>query len=225
MRTGHKRWGAAAVALLVTGALVAYRGHRKSEHRAHVFDADEAADPATPGDRRWRGFAAATPGSSQVGPPTPDAPSAPATPGSWLAPVISPKQLEEVMDTWRHAIIDKNADVVVTLDQAFNVAPLRFGPPLVELAGHDADPRVRAFSTRVLGKYKNSALVDVFQVLLDDKSSFVRQNAAWALGELGQTPAGRTAAEEALADLRHVEADDPAPDVRKAATEALKGLQ
>ena len=68
---------------------------------------------------------------------------------------------------------------------------------------------MRAFSTRVLGKMKNVALVEDFQRLLADKSPFVRQNAAWALGELATRPGGREAAEAALDELRQAQ-DDPA---------------
>ena len=49
----------------------------------------------------------------------------------------------------------------------------------------DANERVRAFSTRVLGKFKQVELAETFERLLEDGSPFVRQNAAWALGELG----------------------------------------
>jgi len=84
---------------------------------------------------------------------------------------------------------------------------------------------VRAFSTRVLGKYKSPTLADTFDALLADKSPFVRQNAAWALGELAAQADGRAAAQRAVAELRHARAKDPAPDVRTAARGALARLE
>jgi HEAT repeat protein len=102
--------------------------------------------------------------------------------------------------------------------------PARYGPALLRLAETDPDERVRAFSVRVLGKMKNLELVDDYRRLLEDKSPFVRGNAAWALGELARRPGGREAAEGALDELRQA-ADDPATDVRAAATNALKALQ
>jgi HEAT repeat protein len=77
----------------------------------------------------------------------------------------------------------------------------------------------------VLGKLKSAALADVFETLLADKSPFVRQNAAWALGELAADADGRTAARRAVAELRHARAKDPAPDVRTAASGALARLE
>lgn len=78
---------------------------------------------------------------------------------------------------------------------------------------------MRAFSTRVLGKFKNAAEAPLYQrLLLTDKSPYVRQNAAWALGELG--PAGASA----VAELQKVSVRDRANDVRGAAKDALKKL-
>ena len=65
----------------------------------------------------------------------------------------------------------------------------------------------------------------VFEELLADKSPFVRQNAAWALGELAAVDDGRAAARHAVAELRHARSRDPAPDVRSAAKGALARLE
>jgi HEAT repeat protein len=115
--------------------------------------------------------------------------------------------------------------MVLALDRAFAMLPGRYGPELIRVAETDPDDRVRAFSTRVLGKLKNVELADVFMRLLNDRSPFVRQNAAWALGELAPLPRGRETAGAAYGDLRRVEEGDPASDVRAAATMALKRLQ
>ena len=67
--------------------------------------------------------------------------------------------------------------------------------------------------------------VELFERLLSDKSSYVRQNAAWALGELAETTNGHIVTRHALAELRHVQAKDPAGDVRVAARGALEKLE
>ena len=135
------------------------------------------------------------------------------------------KEVETSLVTWRQAILDKNAEVVQSLDRAFLSSPDRYRPALEKSARGDADGRVRAFSTRVLGKQKNATLAPLFQTLLADKSPFVRQNAAWALGELAALDDGRVAARHAVAELRLARAKDPAPDVRSAAKGALARLE
>ena len=216
MRKGHKRWGAAGAALLLVGASAVYLRHKSApHHRAKTDDAREPGDPV------WRGFATGTitPGLT-----------APTDAGGlvsngWMSDTISTQQLEAAMGAWRQSILERRQDAVITLDRAFAMFPGRYGPELLKAAETDPEERVRAFSTRVLGKIKNPQLVDVFQHLLADKSPFVRQNAAWALGELADKPDGREAAEVAIGELQHSEAADPAQAVRAAATEALKRLQ
>jgi HEAT repeat protein len=129
------------------------------------------------------------------------------------------------MDAWRNAIVGKDADTVLSLDGAFTGNPGRYAAALVKSATTDDNERVRAFSTRVLGKIGAPALAEVFASLLDDKSPYVRQNAAWALGELGVRPDGRAAAQRATTELRRLEQNDAAKDVRVAANSALKRLQ
>ncbi|HSZ83877.1 MAG TPA: HEAT repeat domain-containing protein [Polyangia bacterium] len=216
MQTGRKRWGAAGAALLVAGAATLFlRHHRSATQRRSALD--EPLEQAA-GDR-WRGFAAGT--TVQARP----ANDAGASGKDWLAEQITPQQLHDAVDAWRQAILMRRSDAVLTLDRAFAVYPGRYGPELMTLAQSDPDERIRAFSTRVLGKIKNPELTDVFGRLLDDKSPFVRQNAAWALGELADRPGGRDAAQAAVADLERVQDTDPALPVRTAAGEALKKLQ
>ena len=112
-----------------------------------------------------------------------------------------------------------------TLDRAFADAPERYRRRPTASAKSEADERVRAFSTRVLGKQRNAALAALFETLLADKSPFVRQNAAWALGELAATGGRTRAARRAVAELRHARAKDPAADVRAAAKGALARLE
>jgi hypothetical protein len=123
------------------------------------------------------------------------------------------RQVDSVMTLWRTAIQDRDADSVQSCDQIFRTYPARFTPALVASAKSDGDDRIRAFSTRVLGKLQDAALLPVFRDLLADSNQYVRGNAAWALGQLS--------ASEAASDLQRLQNADPAPEVRKAAAEAL----
>jgi hypothetical protein len=214
MRKRQKRWGAAGAAVLVVGATAVLLRHR--HHREAPSDA-EASDPVRVADV-WRGFAS---GTDVPQPPRGDAGAAAP---DWFSSKVTPDQVDGAMAEWRRGILEKRSELVLSLDQAFSMLPGRYGPALVKLAETDQDERVRAFSTRVLGKMKNAALVEDFQRLLADKSPFVRQNAAWALGELTTRPGGREAAEAAFDELRQAQ-DDPATEVRAAATNTLKALQ
>jgi HEAT repeat protein len=120
-----------------------------------------------------------------------------------------------MMQSWRAAILAKDSEAVLALDRAFRERPEVYAGALADSAQEDADDRVRAFSTRVLGKLKDSRWAGVFEQLLGDKSSFVRENAAWALGELAA--AGRPPSAKASRALEEASAGDPASNVRAAA--------
>jgi hypothetical protein len=207
------------VALVVGGGLAYWRYSESKKLRFRAPPTpEEVAEDRSPD--RWAGFKA---GQPPVEGPLPDAGTRGGT--GYLDEQITTRQLEAAMDSWRQAILDKDADTVLALDHAFAILPGRFGPQLVVLAETDPNERVRAFSTRVLGKLKNIELAGIFQRLLVDPSPFVRENAAWALGELVPLPRGKTAAYEAYDDLRRLQDQDPATDVRAAATNTLKKLQ
>src|SRR5947207_1380611 len=174
MRKGDKRWIAVAVlvAMAGTGALVLR--HRRGEQAARQRSADGPT---------LRGLAA-----SDVGTP--------------LLPETKEQIEAEVKSSlvaWRQAILLRDADTVVTLDRAFLASPERYRAAFEAAVKTETDERVRAFCTRELGKFKNPGLAGLFQKLLADKSQFVRQNAAWALGELATQDEGRTAARQAAA--------------------------
>jgi hypothetical protein len=151
--------------------------------------------------------------------------SAEASPIAPESPEAVADEVEKSLGSWRSAILARDADTVMMLDRMFTGAPGRYAAGLSKSAAGDADERVRAFSTRVLGKLKDPAFAAVFENLLADKSPFVRQNAAWALGELASVGDGKTAARRALVELRQVRSRDPAPNVRSAAKGALARLE
>lgn len=206
MFRGNKRW-------LVTGSLVALTGlgifalqHRSRSRR---LAADEEAAAA-----RFRGLA-----SGPLGP----------SGSSNGAEARSPEELKRDVDgdmsRWRTAVVAKDAETVVALDLTFRQLPDLYADALAKSAETEANERVRAFSTRVLGKLKRPDQEPLYERLLTDKSVYVRQNAAWALGELGAAGGGRVAAEHAVPELRHVRARDPANEVRLAAKDALNKLE
>jgi HEAT repeat protein len=201
MSRGSKQRIAAVVALAVlgTGALVALRRG--------------PGGPSAGKDGLKIPRFAVTEPAPEAEPPRPETPEEVA------------KHVQETVTLWRNAVLEKNADVVVRLDGEFLGRPERYLEALAKSASADSDERVRAFSTRVLGKVHRPALAPTFGRLLEDKSPFVRQNAAWALGELSSEADGRAAARQTLAELRHVRSRDPAGDVRSAAKGALEKLE
>lgn len=121
------------------------------------------------------------------------------------------------MKSWHAAIVAKDADTVEALDRAFAETPDRFVSALMVNAEHDPEERVRSFSTRVLGKLRRPESVDLLRALLKDRSAYVRFNAAWALGELGDRGAAPT--------LSRLERGDPAAIVRESAAASRRKLE
>jgi HEAT repeats len=201
MARGNRRWIAVGsiVGLAGLGGLALH--HRGATRRASASD--------EPGNERFQGFS--TRPFSGVG-----------SSGSAARPAETPEevaaQVAGLMERWRTAILVKDAATVIALDMTFRQAPQRFTPALAKSAETDPNERVRAFSTRVLGKLKNTDEAPLYKRLLEDKSPYVRQNAAWALGELG------SAGTPAVAQLQRASRSDPAKDVRVAAKAALGKL-
>lgn len=206
MSRGDKRW-------IVTGSLVALTGLGvfALQHRSHGrrVAADEEAAAA-----RFRGLA-----SGPLGP------SGTSNGAETRSPEELKRDVDGDMSRWRTAVVVKDAETVVALDLTFRQLPDRYTDALAKSAETEANERVRAFSTRVLGKLKRPDQEPLYERLLTDKSVYVRQNAAWALGELGAAGGGRAAAEHAVPELRHVRARDPANEVRLAAKDALDKLE
>ncbi len=172
-----------------------------------------------------------------TGPVAPDQDNSPigrheATPEGTAPSLLTPPSAEEVdkrvqaaVAEWRTGILQRNAATVVKIDAAFLETPDIYMEGLKESAATDENERVRAFSTRELGKFKRVELAATFARLLEDKSPFVRKNAAWALGELGVQDQGRAAARQAEVGLRRIARRDPADDVRAAARDTLKRIE
>ena len=198
MVRGRTRWLAAGSAVVLAG-LGWLTLHDRGAARRPAGD--------EPGADRFQGFSSRPFSGSVVAPPP-----APETPEQTAA------QVAGAMGRWRTAILVKDAPSVVQLDMTFRQLPQRYTPALAKSAETDENERVRAFSTRVLGKLKDPDQAPLYRRLLADKSPYVRQNAAWALGELG--PAGAPA----VAQLQRASRSDPANDVRAAAKAALGKL-
>ena len=132
-------------------------------------------------------------------------------PSPHVVPV--PVQVTNVMKMWREAVIARNTDAVLEADRTFLEERARYQQALIESATGDDNATVRAFSTRVLGKFGNTELGPTFLGLLDDPSPPVRENAVWALGQIGNPGAA--------GELERLQRGDPSPVVRRAAAQAL----
>jgi len=201
-----KRWIIAGSLVVLAGAGVFALQHRS--HSRRVAAADEAAA------ERFRGLAAG-----------PLGPSGAPTAMQAQSPEAIERDVDGAMTRWRTAVVAKDAETVVALDLTFRELPDLYTNALAKSAETEANERVRAFSTRVLGKLKRPEQERLYERLLADKSVFVRQNAAWALGELGAAGNGRAAAAHAVTELRQARARDPANEVRLAAKDALNKLE
>jgi HEAT repeat protein len=153
-------------------------------------------------------------------------PNFPETAPSPVAPTAEAldQRIQAVLSDWRTAILVRDADSLMKVDGIFLETPAMYLDALKKTASSDDNERVRAFSTRELGKFKRVDLAPTFTQLLADKSRFVRQNAAWALGELTAIDDGRAAARQAIAELRRVVTHDPADEVRAAARATLERM-
>jgi hypothetical protein len=156
---------------------------------------------------RFRGFSTRPFSNPSVSPPQPETAEHRAL------------EVDGQMMRWRAAILSKDAPTVIACDLDFAQSPERYRKPLEVSARTDENERVRAFSTRVLGKMRNPDEAPLFQRLLDDSSPYVRQNAAWALGEL------RARGSVALRELRRAQAHDSAEAVRAAAKDAIGKIE
>jgi HEAT repeat protein len=129
----------------------------------------------------------------------------------------APARVARLMKDWRTAIVNRDPDVVESLDAIFATHPGEFIAPLMTSAESDPEERVRSFSTRVLGKLRPPESTVLLRKLLADRSEYVRLNAAWALGELADR--------QAATRLQQLQRRDPSPNVRRSAGESLQKIQ
>jgi hypothetical protein len=213
MSNANKRW----LLFLGSVALAAFAATTVARHRSTAGTALSSAAP----QQRRRSVRTVSPDNEGGG-------GINGEPGGVLAGNVdgasATKTVDAVMAQWRSGILFKDTDAVLAADAVFRQEPERFLEALMKLAETDSDERVRAFSTRVLGKLVDPACAPLLVRLLDDKSPYVRMNAAWALGELAVTPEGRAAAAPALRSLRRLEEREPAKDTREAAALAARRL-
>jgi hypothetical protein len=134
-------------------------------------------------------------------------------------------EVAAALSSWRDGVIQKDSESVIRLDLTFQERPDRYLSALVASSQIESNERVRAFSTRTLGKFRRPTLASHFRRLLADQSPFVRQNAAWALAELANVPGGREAAHAAIPELLRARAKDIDSAVRAAARGALEKIE
>lgn len=151
----------------------------------------------------------------------PHAAAGEAAPGNQNVPPAAPVETAEernlrIMASWRQAILNRDAETVEALDRTFAAMPSELVPPLMVSAQTDENERVRAFSTRVLGKLRAEESRQLLRRLLEDRSQYVRYNAAWALGQIADRAS--------VARLRTLARKDPSPEVRKSAEDSLRDL-
>ena len=146
-------------------------------------------------------------------------PEPPPTPASGPAIVNgAPNEVAATgtMQSWQFAIQNRNAELVESIDRTFATHPTTFIPLLMISAQTDTDERVRAFSTRVLGKLRATESATLMRALLADKSEYVRFNAAWALGEFVD--------HDAAALLKKLKHQDRSEMVRRSAENSLQRI-
>jgi hypothetical protein len=107
------------------------------------------------------------------------------TPAEPIATRSVEDSLREIMAKWRTSILKRDPEGVLDCDNIFQGQAQAFIEPLRVSAKTDEDERVRAFSTRMLGKLHDVSNRAFFAALLDDPSPSVRGNAAWGLEQLG----------------------------------------
>jgi HEAT repeat protein len=128
------------------------------------------------------------------------------------------RKTEQLINTWREAIVIKDKQNIEKLGIAVNGAGAEAVPFLQKLALSDDNERVRAFAARVLGRMRKAEFAQMFRDLLEkDTSPFVRENAAWALGELKDAPS--------IDKLRIVADNDASEQVRAQAKKSVDNIK
>src|SRR5579872_3687787 len=161
MSKGNKRWIALAGVALLVVAIAVGRNRRAPP--------DDGADGANVTDLRTAGGRLSFPNNTGGGDNTDGGAAADGARAVASGDPPAEKQIETLMSVWRNAIVNKDADAVVAADGSFRHEPQKFREALMKSAETDADDRVRAFSTRVLGKFVDPVCAPLFTRLLGDK--------------------------------------------------------
>ena len=128
------------------------------------------------------------------------------------------RQTGRLFNIWRRAVLTRNISQINQLDSQIKACGDDAIPFLTKLAKEDANERIRAFATRILGRMNNKELSALFiELLKNDTSAFVRENSCWSLGRLGNT--------ESLDILQKTADSDASAPVRQAATEAIETIK
>ena len=201
------------IVLLVAAVLWNWRGSGMAPPAPANSGSERTTTPSGASAGLYRAGQALGNGKSPLAIPEPPRTQPAALPPD---PAVLEAEVSRGMADWRVAIRDRNADVVEAMDRTFAERPSDFIPALMVSAETDSDERVRAFSTRVLGKLRSAESSALMVRLLTDASEYVRFNAAWALGELRNR--------EAVAGLRRLGKRDRSPMVRQAANQSLERI-
>jgi len=158
----------------------------------------------------------------QAPPPTPSgSPASAAAPIPARPPLPASRAPEESEDPrirrWRSAVGRHAGSEVLALQSEFLSKEGELRDLLTALAREDADPRVRAFTVAVLGRFKTPPPESFFVERAGDPHEYPRTSALQALEKFG------TAA--CLPTVDRLAAGDPAEAVRAAAAQAAKAVR
>lgn len=125
--------------------------------------------------------------------------------------------LKEMFESWREAIMKRHPQQMHQAAGDIDSCGVKAIPWLLKIYREDEQERVRAHAVRILGRLRNTSLIDFFvEVLAVDKGEDVRYNAAWSLGELRHAGA--------VGDLERAAVGDASEKVRREAKSAVEKI-
>jgi hypothetical protein len=126
-------------------------------------------------------------------------------------------EMDPMLRRWQAAVVHRNREEVVSLQTAFQVREGEYRDGLMRMAREDLEPRVRAFTVTLLGRFKTGPEEAFFLERLGDPQDFAREAALGALERCG-TAAG-------LPAVDRLAASDPSEGVRSRAAAVAKLLR
>src|ERR1041384_3842050 len=134
------------------------------------------------------------------------------------APAIPVRQPDDpVFKRWTTSILQRDARGVTEAQAAFMGREDNYRDQLVALAREDPEPRVRAFTVTLLGRFRQPPAEGFFIERLSDRSDYPRESAIAALEGIGT----RSCCDA----LDGVAGSDPVDRIRAAAAAAAKALR